>query len=855
MASCEKISLDDAEAAQVKLYPLLLLNYSQFAVIGGAILLLVLGGAFVSLIDAAVFERSFTAFVTTLSWTLLGWGSVWALFRFGIPFVRPLLQTHLRTRKARWIAGGVAAAVLIFLSRQFGFRFFGVVEVAVFLLLPFAQSSIVCRIKRGPMLAAAVVSSAGLAVGALIMLLYASDRNLYRSELTLLIIGLFPAFAWGWSLATRFFFISRVSDQTRSLLQAHFRSVFSWEALRMFAGVPPVWNYLQSNKKPTLVLFLLANLFGGLAMLTTLGFTSIGSRILKVPEEALILAPLILLLALVVFVLLMYVCDRAARAKTRISAKELIASDPREPILFLRAFADDQVALPLARLGLIGAVLSLGRHRKSFDELLLEEGTIYGPVVALGNPNDTVPPYGVARGYFQNADWKKAVSDLARASQLIVLTLHDTEAVWWEVAHVVEKEYAHKTLFVLPPSHRDAAPNVSALSRLIKHLPALPEATQRELTEADARRDTIAVAINPDGRASIIRSATFSSFAYLMLLRWFMRSRLQESVAPAAAAQAQTWSFADAQAAFAGVTAGTTSFSTAASPPKAEATRDPIPPSEPAWIKAVRVAGARMGLLGGLLVILIEGLRLLARRLAPKVRDAAKDWTNRASNAAAASQRMFATSSTGSARVSPSLAIGEHARRLADAVRDVSWPAWVTRRTALAAGGVAVLLLLGWAGLRPSSTGTTTTPFTPVSYTPPAPPPRQQTSEAPSATSEYDRLYRDGYVFDPNKLAAPPVSDERCLTSSLNASLANDERNRRRLSYQVVKDCSRAIRNNPGYAIALMARGQAYKTLGQTAAAIIDLRKAQAIDPSLPISTDLAELEDQQQARKKKRKY
>jgi len=38
----------------------------------------------------------------------------------------------------------------------------------------------------------------------------------------------------------------------------------------------------------------------------------------------------------------------------------------------------------------------------------------FGPVVALGNPHDRFPPYGAARGYFDNKDWQQAVTNLAR---------------------------------------------------------------------------------------------------------------------------------------------------------------------------------------------------------------------------------------------------------------------------------------------------------------------------------------------------------------------------------------------------------------------------------------------------------
>lgn len=855
MQSCQKLSLDDAEAAQIKLHPLLLLNYSQFVLIGGLPLFVMLGLAVL-----AGYVSGFWAFVLALVGTLFAVALALAIILVAIPFVLARLQT----RQARLIAGGVAAVLGIFWIVQAGIA--AVVWLAV-LLLPFAQSSVVCRLKPWPTLAVAIVMWTAIAVTVLGILLYATDLNVRGSELILLILGIAPPIALGWSLASRYLFISRISDQTRSLLQAHFRSVFSLEALRVFAGVPPVWSYLQSNKKLTLVLFLLTSLFNGLALVAALALINVGTRAFKTPGEALLIALLTLLVAFPILALLMQICDRAARAKTKISAGELIATDTRKPVLFLRAFADDQVALPPASLGPLGTVLSLGRHRKSFDELLLEEGTIYGPVVALGNPQDKVPPYGVARGYFQNTEWKKAVSDLARDSVLIVLCIDDTDSVWWEVEHIFHNGYAEKTLFVLPPKHRLIDRDNSLLPRLIQHLPSVSEATLRDLVEACSRRDTIAVSIDPAGSVSIASSQTFSGFAYLALLRWFLRSRLQVTVAEATFAPVREPVFARAEPTLAGAAAGA-----AGKASFAEAEPDTEVSSRPAWMKYLHMTGARMGLLGALVVGLIEGLYLLVRHLAPKVRATAQDWKSRA--ASQAQGPTYAAAQPADAR--QPFDAGEHSASLTGAIRKVSWPDWATRKNAIAGAGVlTAVLFLGWLvvggtwSTRPTSTAFTPAPTTPAPTAykpPPAPPPAPPSSwqtpvaspNAKGPVSEYERLYRDGYVFDPNNVAdftRPRSADERCMTTLLNATLAYDSREKRRQNYLVVKDCTEAIRKNPRFAEGFAARGQAYKDLSQRPAAIADFRKALALDPTLPgVATHLDELQEQQR-RSKQRGY
>src|SRR5262249_55699350 len=132
---------------------------------------------------------------------------------------------------------------------------------------------------------------------------------------------------------------------------------------------------------------------------------------------------------------------------------ELQRSDSRAPILFLRAFADDQIVLAKPWLPFLGRVLERGRPTTYLDHLITEEGSIYGPVVALGNPHDAFPPYGAARGYFEGATWQQAVAKLAADSSAIVICLDDTDGVWWEVEHLVAERHLDKTLFLLHPKY------------------------------------------------------------------------------------------------------------------------------------------------------------------------------------------------------------------------------------------------------------------------------------------------------------------------------------------------------------------------------------------------------------------
>src|SRR5262249_4034262 len=67
-----------------------------------------------------------------------------------------------------------------------------------------------------------------------------------------------------------------------------------------------------------------------------------------------------------------------ARRAARISILQLQKFDARPPLLFLRAFRDDQVYLAPPRHSLLGYCYDLGRRESNLDVLVLEEGTDSG---------------------------------------------------------------------------------------------------------------------------------------------------------------------------------------------------------------------------------------------------------------------------------------------------------------------------------------------------------------------------------------------------------------------------------------------------------------------------------------------
>ncbi|MGW7638327.1 hypothetical protein [Streptomyces decoyicus] len=160
--------------------------------------------------------------------------------------------------------------------------------------------------------------------------------------------------------------------------------------------------------------------------------------------------------------LLRYSRPRAVMGPVRILAR----CDGRAPVLYLRSFQDDKPAstrdgFPM---GGVARYLAIESH----EELLTVALGAVGPVIAVGRPNERLPPLGASRLYFPSRRWRSAVMYLMSKSQLVVIRLGPGEELWWEFSQAVHNLPPTKVL-ALVPGH----PLPSGLSDRLDHL--LPE--------------------------------------------------------------------------------------------------------------------------------------------------------------------------------------------------------------------------------------------------------------------------------------------------------------------------------------------------------------------------------------------
>jgi len=332
-----------------------------------------------------------------------------------------------------------------------------------------------------------------------------------------------------WAALSGLFRLARLPDLDRALLCAPFEGIVNKTAFRYFCGMPPIIKFVRGfGGAKARLLILASSAFFSIA-LSTWPFFLIEMGNSMDPIHQLWLLAKTLIVTSLLAVAANWLLHRGQRS-IRFSIEEITAVDRRAPLLFLRAFRDDQVTLPSPRYTLLGRLLALAKPRQSLDHILLTEGTLYGPMVALGNPGDAMPPYGAARGYVGNEHWQDAVTQLARSSLAIVIAVDDTDAIWWEIEHLVGHDHLDKTLFLIHPKFRGASENRRITGRILATL-SLPQELERRALETFQSGDAVGFFFDRDRTLCIGTSRLSGSSSYELAIRWFLRHKFGFGVA------------------------------------------------------------------------------------------------------------------------------------------------------------------------------------------------------------------------------------------------------------------------------------------------------------------------------------
>lgn len=305
-------------------------------------------------------------------------------------------------------------------------------------------------------------------------------------------------------------------------------------------AVPPVVAVMQRRKLRTRLLFLVHAVTAGLAAflpfavaIGIISFPSTEQQLHHNPavrasglgpgDAARLLWAVVLTAAaaLVVVPTMIFIARRSlgwAQSNIRVSMQELLATDQRRPILFLRSFRDDQVKLRRSRRSLL-RLLTGSSDRRLLDHLATEELSSLGPVVALGAPGEPISPYGAARGYFEHANWQNAVLNLMDGAALIVLVVDETAGTWWEIEQIAARpERLHKTVFLVHPEHAANGKSQELLQRVVRLLGGGSASAEESASALQTPHRVLGLYVN-SGQTVWLQSSSFSERAFSLALR------------------------------------------------------------------------------------------------------------------------------------------------------------------------------------------------------------------------------------------------------------------------------------------------------------------------------------------------
>lgn len=153
------------------------------------------------------------------------------------------------------------------------------------------------------------------------------------------------------------------------------------------------------------------------------------------------------------------------RAASTKSVEEVISSDPRAPVLYLRPFRQEQFTFIRGKKSQLAPYMSLAkrlfmssdRNRDPEVNVRFEEylqaalNKRIGPFVALGNPEDYVPLEGAARTYARDAEWMQHVERLVAGCSCIVAEIGISRNLSWEMNYLRQNGFQQKLFIMTRP--------------------------------------------------------------------------------------------------------------------------------------------------------------------------------------------------------------------------------------------------------------------------------------------------------------------------------------------------------------------------------------------------------------------
>lgn len=124
-------------------------------------------------------------------------------------------------------------------------------------------------------------------------------------------------------------------------------------------------------------------------------------------------------------------------------AIELLKTDRRAPVLYLRSFNDDGVP------DLTSSVIPFG-PRQTIETRLSRVFRGIGPVVSIGRPGERLPEVGANRFYVSDNDWQRAVLYFIDRAAAVIIMIGRSKGVAWEIDTALRTVPRERLLLMFP---------------------------------------------------------------------------------------------------------------------------------------------------------------------------------------------------------------------------------------------------------------------------------------------------------------------------------------------------------------------------------------------------------------------
>ncbi len=169
------------------------------------------------------------------------------------------------------------------------------------------------------------------------------------------------------------------------------------------------------------------------------------------------------------------------------AAAEKALKDPRAPVLYLRAFKDDELmSKALSTAG--GSMLTDHLEIVTQEERLAKAVKSIGPFLAIGRPWEKLPTLGAARHYIHGENWREEILRMLKRARLVIIRAAATQSLMWELK-AAKKYLRPEQLVLLVPLDREAYEAFRSQSRRYfpYELPMVFSASDLDSQEKPAR--------------------------------------------------------------------------------------------------------------------------------------------------------------------------------------------------------------------------------------------------------------------------------------------------------------------------------------------------------------------------------